>query len=82
MMPRLGLAHPRLGMAAGAPLDRPGTAQDPAWKHHNTSEKPQYAVDGDADDPEWQHHHPDEWIKDHCQQRNRPAHDQQDAPEQ
>ena len=57
------------------------TAKHSRRKHHDAAYHAEHAVNGDADDAEWNQEDPDEGIYDQRQERERPAKQQQDAPE-
>src|ERR1035438_1422906 len=58
------------------------SAQQSHWKEENCAEKLQHATDSDPHDAKWKQNQPDEWVGNECQQRQRPAQDKQNDPQQ
>lgn len=62
--------------------DRPRTAQEPDWKHEDGTEKTENSMNGDSHKAERQRQQPDDWIQHESKQRERPAQDKQDDPQE
>ena len=58
------------------------TSQKPNRKHHDAAHQPQHAVNRNADDAERNENDPDDRVQDQGEDGERPAQDQQDAPEE
>src|ERR1700694_4397665 len=61
--------------------DGPRAAKEPDGEHKDRADESENAVDGDSHKAERQRQQPDERIKHQSQQRERPAQDEQDDPQ-
>ena len=62
-------------------LNQARAAKQPRRKHEHGREQCKHAVHRDTQDAKRQSQQPDKWIGDQRQQRDRPAEDEQEAPE-
>jgi hypothetical protein len=76
------LVSGRWSLVAGRRLHRSWSGQNPPRKHKKTSEKGKDAIDRNPDDPERDKEDPDERIQHQRNKGQRPADDEQKAPEQ
>lgn len=60
----------------------PSPAKHSRWQKDDGFYQFQHTINGDAQDPEWQRQQPEYGIKHQGQQRQRPAQEEQQAPEQ
>jgi hypothetical protein len=69
---------------AGEPCrsDGPWATKEPDREHENGADETENAVNGDSDQAERKRQEPDKWIQDESQQRQRPAKNKQNDPQE
>jgi hypothetical protein len=68
--------------AAEQHLDGARTAEKPYWQHEHGTEKPENTVNSNSHDAERQRQQPDDWIQHQSQQRNGPAQNEKNDPQE
>jgi hypothetical protein len=58
------------------------SAEQASGEHHYSPDQGEHSVDGDPNQPEWQQQKPHDGIEDQGQQSQRPAENEEKAPEQ
>jgi hypothetical protein len=61
--------------------DGPWSSQDPRRKEKHGAQEREDTVDGNSHDAEGQRDQPNERVEDECEERYRPAKEEQNAPE-
>src|ERR1700759_863013 len=83
----LGYLRPQICFGQFGPVarlhsHRARTAQQPHRQGENRRKQREYAGQRDSDQPEREGDQPDERIRDQCQDRQRPAQDEKNAPQE
>jgi len=58
------------------------TAEKPYWKHKHGAKKTENAVNSNSHNAERQRQQPDDWIQHESEQRNRPAQNEKNDPQE
>jgi hypothetical protein len=60
----------------------PRTAKEPHWEHEDGADEPENSVNRDSHKAEGQQEKPDYWVQHQSEQRERPAQNDEDDPEE